>query len=144
MAKVDFYIVGEPGDGAQMRIGARVVEKAWQQGHGVYVLTADAAASAAFDDLLWTFRQNSFVPHACRRADASEDPTGAPVLIGEHDSLPAGARVLVNLSERVPECAARCERIAEIVAGDETARIRARARFRSYRELGAELDTHEV
>ena len=107
-------------------------------------MTSDAATSSAFDDLLWTFRQNSFIPHACRPGDASEDPTGAPVLIGEHDSLPAGARVLNNLSERVPDCARQCERIAEIVAGDDAARTRARARFRSYRDLGSELNTHEV
>ncbi|MEZ5578324.1 MAG: DNA polymerase III subunit chi [Candidatus Competibacteraceae bacterium] len=41
----------------------RLADKAYGLGHTVYLFTASEARAAALDDLLWTFRQDSFVPH---------------------------------------------------------------------------------
>jgi DNA polymerase-3 subunit chi len=142
VSKVDFYIARDPSRQALLQIGCRVIEKAWQHGHRVYVLTDTADESRQLDDLLWTFRQDSFVPHALREADPA--PTASPVLIGEADTLPPAVDVLVNLSSRLPGCAQDCARVAELVANDPPARAHARERYRHYRDLGARIDTHDV
>ena len=144
MAKVDFYIVSDESDGAVLRVGCRIVEKAWHLGHRVYVLTDSAERSGEMDDLLWTFRHDSFVPHARYPSGEAHDTLGTPVLIGELDTLPEDVAVLVNLSGRLPACAGECDRIAEVVAASEGARADARERYRTYRDQGAELDSHEV
>ena len=63
MTKVDFYLLGEGADSRE-RIACRLAEKAWRLGNRVYVLAPDQAAAQALDELLWTFSQGSFVPHA--------------------------------------------------------------------------------
>jgi DNA polymerase IIIc chi subunit len=64
MTRVDFYVLEPPSAAGHDRMMCRIVEKAWQQGHGVYVQCEDDAQARAFDDLLWQFQDTSFVPHA--------------------------------------------------------------------------------
>ncbi len=136
---MDFYVVPAGGNALE-RVACRIAEKAWQQGHRVYLLTASAQAAAAMDDLLWTFKQSSFIPHA--RIGGEDD--GCPVLIGDVDQAPSGTDVLINLTDSVPACAQHCARVADLVAGDAAARQAGRERYRHYRDSGAELRSHEV
>ena len=140
--QVDFYVLEDEAKAAADRVACRIAEKAWQQGHRVYMLVADARAVEALDDLLWTFRQQSFVPHV--RVDDAQDTVGRPVLIGAVDRLPAGVDVLINRAEGLPHCANDCPRVADVVAGDARSREQARARYRQYRDAGDVLRSHEV
>lgn len=139
MARVDFYILDAGDAGAREAVACRLAEKAWQQGHRVLVRTADAAAAARLDELLWTFRQNSFVPHA-----VVDEADGEPVLIGAHPPAGAGSDVLINLADEVPADWEGYARVAEIVSPEPGVRDRARARYRRYREAGVEPDTHRL
>ncbi len=138
--QVDFYLVSSGSDDALGRVACRIAEKAWQQGHRVYLLTDSAQAAADMDDLLWTFKQNSFVPHS----RAGNDDDQCPVLVGDSDSLPPGIEVLVNMTASVPRSAEACARVADLVAGNAEARRAGRERYRHYRDAGAQLRTHEV
>lgn len=139
--RVDFYIVGDPSPGAAAVTACRLAEKAWQMGHRVYVNAASAEAAARLDDALWTFRQDSFVPHGRHPEDADRD---LPVLVG-HGVDPRGfGEVLVNLSAEVPGFHVHFARIAEVVAADPEARAAGRARFKFYRDQGYALHTHNV
>ena len=101
----------------------------------------------SLDELLWTFRQGSFVPHELltpgRRAST------APVTIGSADADGAGraARRGPADQSRRPRCPAffnRYPRIAEIIDGSPAGREAGRARHRFYRDQGLEPETHEV
>ncbi|MEQ8661084.1 MAG: DNA polymerase III subunit chi, partial [Gammaproteobacteria bacterium] len=97
MTRVDFYVV-EGSSALHDRTLCRVVEKAWQRGHAVYVNCDDGDAARHFDELLWQFQDTSFVPHALAR-EAGDD---TPVIIGTAiDEAPAHD-VLVNLAAAVP------------------------------------------
>lgn len=136
MTRVDFYVL-ERGDAVgHDRMICRVVEKAWQRGHHVYIACADDARVAAMDDLLWQFRDVSFVPHG----------TGAdlPVVIGTDAAAAAAPDVLVNLAPDVPEAASRYERVIESAGYDDASRGAARHRYRYYQERGFPLNTHKV
>ncbi len=141
MTKVDFYLLGESGGGTRERLACRLIEKAWRLGHRVYLLAPDKPATTELDDLLWTFSQGSFVPHAIWNG---ADLDSHPVWIG-HDEPPAGLNdVLVNLASEVPVWFDRFARVAEPVGGDETGKTQARERYRFYRERGIPLDTHTL
>lgn len=92
------------------------------------------------DELLWTFRQDSFVPHEIVDGGGSAD---APVTIGCSSEAPQ-ADLLINLGSGRPDFAAHFERIAEIVDGSTDGREAARQRFRDYREAGHPLNTHHI
>jgi len=144
MPQVDFYVLADADadDGAARRVACRVVEKAWSQGLTVHVQAQDEQQAARMDETLWTFRQDSFVPH--ERWDGG-DPPGARVTLGTAGGIaPNEPDVLVNLGAAVPGWFAACGRIAEVVGGDPKARAAGRERYRTYRDAGLELRTHQV
>ena len=140
--RIDFYLLEEPAGAACAATACRIAEKAWRYGHGVH-LHADSSESARrLDDLLWTWRDESFVPHAICGPD--EVAGGVPVTIG-WGALPGFASgVLLNLALCVPEGFERFIRVAEIVGAAESARAAGRERFRRYRTHGCELRTHRL
>ena len=142
--QVDFYVRSDSSPDALEHFACRLVEKVWQRGHGVLVLAASETAARRLDDLLWTFRDESFVPH--RRLGAGEpaadEPPCEPVIVGTPGAWEGTLDVLLNLTPSVPEEAARAARIAEIVPAGGAGRDAGRQRFREYRDRGFEIRTH--
>ncbi|MDQ1342927.1 MAG: polymerase subunit chi, partial [Pseudomonadota bacterium] len=99
--KVDFYLLGAPDPRARLATACRLAEKAFDQGMRVTVRTASPAEAVELDDLLWTFSDRSFVPHAVWPADpALAEET--PVLIAS-GALPGTHRdVLIHLAAEPP------------------------------------------
>jgi DNA polymerase-3 subunit chi len=139
--RVDFYILAVADEAAMMRFACRLTEKAYHLQHRVHLHTESAAAAAALDELLWTFRQGSFVPHEIALTGSA---AVSPVTIGYGAATPPAGDLLVNLSQQLPEFVDRFTRIAEIVDGAEISRQLGRARFREYRQQGRELSTHNI
>jgi len=137
--RVDFYILAAGGEDARRRFACRLAEKAYRLDHRVHVHTEDRAAAEALDELLWTFRDGSFLPH-----ETLPNETGAPVTIGCGGEAPETADLLINLASQVPDFALTLPRIAELVGGEEQTRSEARRRFIFYREKGYPLETHEI
>ncbi len=109
-------------------------------GHYIYVHTADARQSQLIDDLLWTFKDGSFIPHRQLRSEDDQ----AQVMIGHDAEPPLEFDVLVNLAPQVPLFFSRFQRVAEIVGDDEQQKQQARERFRFYRDRGYPLNTHDI
>jgi DNA polymerase-3 subunit chi len=92
----------------------RLVERLYQSGKRVTVFLADRGRASMFDDYLWTFAQNSFVPHAIwdGQGEASDpvvvvtgtlsNPNGADVLvIGDRLADPADASAFSEIHDFV-------------------------------------------
>ena len=139
LPRVDFYVL--PENKKPERFACALVGKAWTRDHQVYVHTASSADAARMDDLLWTFRDSSFLPHAIMTETGDEDP---PIVIGWQDKHPRGKQVMLNLAPAVPSFATDFERIIEIVAGSEEDKRQARGRYRHYRDLGCDLHNHSI
>jgi DNA polymerase-3 subunit chi len=138
MTRVDFYVI----DGSAERHDhtlCRVVSKAWQHGHEIYVQCADRDGARAFDELLWSFEDTSFVPHALAGDDAA-----APIVIGMAADDVAAPDVLVNLAPEVPACVSRFARVIESAGHDDATRQAARQRYRYYQDRGFPLHTHKL
>lgn len=139
MPRVDFYVL--PENSPRERFTCFMTNKAWQQGHIIYIHTVSREVAQTLDDLLWTFKDISFVPHEImgRGSICNE-----PVIIGWQDTPPEQCQVMINLSQDVPTCAERFARIIEIVAGNNTDKQQARNRYRDYRDRGYELHNHTM
>lgn len=144
--QVDFYVLPGSDAGQRLRFACRLVEKAWLKRHRVRVQFDPGGELEAFDQLLWTFSDRSFVPH--RRAGSADDtlPSALPtVVIADGDQVDvADGDVLVNLSAAAPPDVGAWARIAEVIDADNGRRRRGRERFRAYRERGLEPATHEM
>lgn len=146
MSRVDFYILPESGGQSRKQFACALTAKAWKAGHRVCLLAADRDRAAEFDELLWTFRDISFVPHALVDSDAVGE---VPVLVGWGDpgAIQNGITdvdVLVNLGDDMPPAVGKFDRIAEIVGGNADERQAARQRYRTYRDQGHELHSHSI
>ena len=145
MPRVDFYVLASSDRGARLRFACRLVEKAWLREHRVRVQLDPGGDGAAFDDLLWTFADRSFVPHERLTGDGGARGKAAPVVIADDDSRgPEDRDMLVNLAAGVRPEYQVYARIADVVDADEARRRLGRERFRFYREQGIEPQTHEI
>jgi DNA polymerase-3 subunit chi len=141
--RVDFYLLTNGEADAKLQLACRLANKIFRIGKTAYIQTPDAAQADRLDDLLWTFDQGSFVPHY--RAGSEAQPVVAPIIIG-HEPPPCETRqnVLISLVNEAPRHYSEFERVADIVAADDDDKAKARSRFRFYRSMGCELETHDI
>ena len=144
MTQVDFYILESDSDEARLRLACKIVDKATQLDHHVFVHSTSDDEALKLDELLWTFSQGTFIPHRVVRAELDKPPP-EPVLIGVNQAPGPGRwDVLINLAAEVPEFFSRYERVAEVVDANAVRREHSRERYRFYRDRGYKLNTHQV
>ncbi len=141
MTRIDFYIVDSDDPASRNLVACRLAEKAYSLEHRIYIHTANQSEATDLDELLWTYRAGSFVPH---QRDATPSEQDCPVLIGHTDAPESINQVLINLDSAVPMFFSRFERVVEIVTQEETMRQQARERFKFYRDRGYDLHTHNL
>ena len=140
--RVDFYILEESSATGRLKVACRLAEKAYLAAQTALVWHTDADELKAFDDLLWTFMDGSFVPHEMLTASASPDDT--PVLLSAGMAPPADFDIIINLAPDIPSCLSKTRRVAEIIDGDDSRRRAGRARFKAYRDLGIQPASHNI
>ena len=141
MTRVDFYILpGNEPNGRQL-LACRLADKAYQLGRKVYIHTDSHAQTEQVDKLLWTFRQNSFVPHAVMEQAGDEAP---PVLLGNGSEPSGQTDVLINLANPVPKFFSQFDRVTEVIDQQPEQLKLGRERYRFYQDRGYELNTHRL
>lgn len=142
MTRVSFYILNDQKAQNRQAFACRLAEKAWREGHQVFIYTENADQSAAMDEALWAYRPESFVPHEIM-SDASA--VTAPVLIS-HDNTPPPRLmdVLINLNAEQPMFFSQFERLVEIIDNDEQIKQQGRQRYKFYQDRGYPLETHSL
>jgi DNA polymerase-3 subunit chi len=139
--QIDFYVLQEQSPGGRFKLACRIVEKAYRLGHRVYVRTGNSDDTNVLDDLLWTFSQNSFVPHQLSTESGSLD---SPVVIGEHAPAAEDTDVVISVADDPVSDFTAYPRIVEIVGCENAEKASGRNRFRYYREHGVEPNTHRI
>ena len=138
--RVDFYVVDDASRDAVLGCACRLAEKAYRLGHRLCINAADDAETARLDELLWTFRDGGFLPHA--RADG--DGTREPVVVTDGADPRSHRDLLINLAPMTPDWFDGYGRVDELVGGGEDGKRDGSARFRAWRERGVEQGTHKV
>jgi DNA polymerase-3 subunit chi len=139
VTRVDFYVLPVSEPHGRLSFACRLAEKAWLGGHKVYLHGEDDAAARSLDELLWSFRDTSFVPHSLQPGASA-----TPVLIGSGDDPGDHHDVLINLGAAIPEFFSRFERVAEIVLNDPESLRASRARWSFYKDRGYPLEHHDM
>lgn len=142
MARVDFYVLEQVDERSRQVLACKLAEKAWRLENTVYIHTNSRSDAATLDELLWTFRDGSFVPHAVVGADAAT--ADSPILIGCEKDAARSCDLLINLGDDIPPFAPSFPRIAELVTSDDRCRKLSRKRFVEYRDQGHEINTHNL
>jgi len=135
MEKVaEFIELRSPGEKLP-RICARAAQH-YEQGQTVSIYAPDAAEAEALDDLLWTFQQNSFIPHA--RLEKAAEPLIEPVVL--FSNAPEGAESDVLILATAGDLPAWFEAFRHIYdfapAYEEALRDAARRRYAALKAAG--------
>ena len=141
MTRIDFYLLPQDDAHARPLFACRLAEKAYQLGHRIYIHTESAQQTRHLDELLWTYREDSFLPHDLHAPGL--DPVPA-ILLGHAAEPEQNTDVLINLAPEVPLFFGRFERVAEIIDQQEGCRRQGRERYGFYRDRGYELKTHQL
>jgi len=137
MTDIDFYILDNDKPQGRELMACRLAEKIYKLGRKIHIHTESASDSKTLDELLWTFRDGSFVPH-----NIAGQATDAAVIIGHGDEPQQHNDVLINLATDVPLFFSRFERVTEIIGQQDKAA--GRERFRFYRDRGYPLKSHPI
>jgi DNA polymerase-3 subunit chi len=140
--RVDFYVLEESSATGRLKLACRLAEKAYLAGQVALVWHTDAQELQAFDDLLWTFMDGSFVPHEMLSPAAAV--AESPVMLSAGRAPPFTVDIIINLAPDVPTCLPQTRRVAEIIDGDDSRRRAGRARFKTYRDLGIQPASHNI
>jgi DNA polymerase-3 subunit chi len=139
--RTDFYLLSSESLAERDHYACRLIEKAFLARHTLYIATDSDEEATRFDQLLWQFRAESFVPHALSKNHPADE--AMPILIGTASSTQP-AEIWLNLSVQPAPMAPPCQRLIEIVPNIPALQASARERFRHYRELGYTLQTHHI
>jgi DNA polymerase III subunit chi len=140
--RVDFYVIDDAGGNARLSLACKLAEKAYLATQSVLIWHTEPAELKALDEMLWTFRDGSFVPHDIVSTDTAARE--APILLSA-GPIPAGdLDLIINLAAGVPDFVAQSKRIIEIIDGDEGRRRAGRARWEAYRKRGVQPASHNL
>lgn len=137
--RIDFYLVDDEKPEARDLIACRLLEKAYLKGHRLFVLCDTQKEAESLDELLWTFREDSFVPHNLQ-GEGPEPPP--PIQIG-YENEPRGFNdILLNLSKEIPVFYTRFKRIMHLVNNEQ--KELSRTHYKYYKSRGYELHIHNL
>ena len=139
MTRVGFYVVQSAEPGQRLHVAARLVDKAAQHGHRVFINAVDEAQAQQLDDLLWSYRPASFLPHGLAGTEHSQD-----IAIGWGQEPEGHDDMLINLQLGIPEFFSRFNRVAEVVTQDPQSLEVLRESWKFYRERGYQLEKHDL
>ena len=146
MSKIDFYLLDSADLAGAMRYTCRLTSKGYRLGKRVFIRVEDTQQAQQLDELLWTFSDQSFIPHVVQDDLPGGDTpdTREPVLIGIMEPRAGQMDLLINLAATLPENYAGYEMVKEVVRKDENCLAAARQRWRQYQDPDNQLDKHDI
>ena len=139
MTRVGFYVVQAAQQGQRLQVAVRLADKAFQRGHRIFINAVDEAQARALDELLWSFRPASFLPHGLYGQEHSDT-----IAIGWGQEPENHNDLLINLQLEIPAFFSRFARVAEVVTQDDASLAALRESWKFYKERGYQLEKHDL
>jgi len=141
MPIIDFYVLNDTSSQRSLYFACELLEKAYLENQRAYVHTPSNPEAERLDTLLWTYRDDSFLPHQIW----SPQNLDCPILIGANRDYAADTRdLLINLDMAVPAFYKQFKRVIEIIFNDASVQQLGRERFKQYRADQCEINTHKL
>lgn len=137
--KIDFYIFDTTSSQQSQYAVCRLIEKIYtEQQQPIYVNMDTREEAERFDALLWTYKDDSFLPHNLYRVDDTSTPH---IQIGYSNELPVEKKILINFAQTITPLYQQFEHLIEIVFTQPLVQQCARERFKQYRDQGFHINT---
>lgn len=145
MPEASFYILPTRSLSDRFIFACKLIETAYRKGQFCYVYTDSLQQSQQLDNQLWTFRENSFIPHQLYDGGENKAPDfKKTVLIGSQAAPKEWQSLIFNLSSKYPDDLKKTDRVLEILDNNEELKHAGRQRFRQYKQDGFEVLTFKI
>ena len=134
MAKVSFYTHIANYD----QFACKLVKTVFLKKESLLVLTENQQQAYTFDQKLWQFEDESFIPHQVM-TEASDELAERIVIAYEEIQGQINSKNILNLSKQVVTYS-HFERVLELVEQTEEAMDAARERYKMYKNAGFEIE----
>jgi len=141
MSQVNFYILNNV---SIEKFTCQLAEKIFKKGHKIHIFTANSQQTERLDQLLWTYDEQSFLPHVAATENNTHLQRETPVTISHHPEHALTSDVLINLRSEIPVFYPQFNRVAELVPADPQQRQTARMRYKQYQQQGNTVTSHEI
>lgn len=141
MSRIDFYLLSDTNPKARLTFTGRLVDKIYHKGHRIYIHLPSPDELRQLDDLLWTQREDSFLPHNIYGESATIVP---PIQLGCGIKPENHEDILINLTLEIPDFYAQFQRVLEVIPKDNAWQEKARNNYRLYRQRGCQLESHPI
>ncbi len=143
MTCVDFYILPDDQLENLQKYACKLAETNWQLGKRILIQTDNATDSQSLDDLLWAIREDSFIPHGIATLEPSDKQQ--PILISHQKINDSNFQAVINLSSRPADLSDNENlKIDELLNQNEQRKISGRENYKTYRQLGYQLEHHKL
>ena len=132
MTRIDFYQLNSQRHRYD-QVVCQLCQKAYDSKQFTLLLTQNQQQSQHLDQKLWTYSDDSFLPHD----GAESEDLVTPILIHDNPDPKGNRQLLINLSTSVPIYFAQFERVIELVTEDN--KSQAREHYSYYKERGYSL-----
>lgn len=134
MTEISFYhLLHQPLTNALPKL----LEKVAGAGMKAVIKVSSEERMAELDEVLWTFKPDSFLPHDDMKSNHPDQQT---IYLTTGDENPAGATVLVLVDSMESDQIHAYDRCLEMFDGrNETATAAARTRWKAYKDTGHDL-----
>lgn len=142
-ANCNFYVLPDARENGRFLFCCALIEKLNAHGHCVYVHCQNQEEALHFNDLLWTYKDISFIPHSLSGEHSADD---APVQIG-FDEPPAGFKdvlIFLSVASDIPDFCMGFERVVEIVNQEPFIKDSLRAKYQVYRSKKYVIKSHTL
>ena len=137
MTHIDFHILQDTSVEARWLYVCRFIEKVERLGHSILVVVDTEAEAHELDDLLWSFKPESFIAHQIIGGDeeAKVEITFTNKAGDHHD-------VLINLGSQIPDYFSRFDRVSEVVIQEPNVLQNTREHYKFYKQRGYPITQH--
>ena len=150
MTRVDFYILAGDELNDRHQFCCKLIAKTFKMGHRIILLCQDDAEAQLMDDLLWSYKDSSFLPHqnlSSSQVTQSHEENEDIIILSSssHDNAPLDHHdLLINMAAEIPAWFSRFERVSEIVVQTKAVLDSTRANYRFYTEKNYPLHRHDM
>jgi len=150
MTRTDFYLLKHDSHYDQLHFCCRLVEKAIETHDLIHIQTGDETLTSNLDELLWTFKEEAFIPHETLGGANGGQPstTSSPVLISTCGQLPILANsdlpLFIALSHTLPNKIHDYKRMCILTINQREALEQSRRLYRQLQSQGLDLNVIDL
>ncbi len=143
MKQADIYLIKGSSFSDQVQFCCRLAEKAFKQNMTMHIQTSEAYQNEALNEALWSYKAESFLPHAVGQGNAESAPITIDTSTLSHNNQ-GHRELLILLGQELPSNLNEFQRVTMIVPDQEELLSAARTNYKTLKTKRIDVKIHDL